>query len=89
MRKLTRVWYARRFLIGWLTGAGVLFGVTDWIRFVVSVHGGLGVAGGWAVFLLFCVAKGFYFGVFALFGGAGFGFLSAEHQIWRLIPIGS
>ena len=59
----------RRFLIGWLAGAGVLFGVTDWIRFVVSVHGGLGDAGGWAVFLLFCAAKGFYFGVFALLAG--------------------
>jgi methionine-S-sulfoxide reductase len=59
----------RRFLIGWLAGAGVLFGVTDWIRFVVSVHGGLGDVGGWAVFLLFCAAKGFYFGVFALLAG--------------------
>jgi apolipoprotein N-acyltransferase len=59
----------RRFLIGWLAGAGVLFGLTDWIRFVVSVHGGLGAVGGWAVFLLFCAAKGFYFGVFALLAG--------------------
>ncbi len=59
----------RRFLIGWLAGAGVLFGLTGWIRFVVSVHGGLGDVGGWAVFLLFCAAKGFYFGVFALLGG--------------------
>jgi apolipoprotein N-acyltransferase len=59
----------RRFLVGWLAGAGVLFGVTDWIRFVVSVHGGLGTVGGWAVFLLFCFAKGFYFGVFALLAG--------------------
>ena len=30
----------RRFLVGWLAGAAVLAGVTDWIRFVVSVHGG-------------------------------------------------
>jgi len=59
----------RRFLIGWLAGAGVLFGATDWIRFVVSVHGGLGTLAGWGVFLLFCAAKGFYFGVFALFAG--------------------
>jgi apolipoprotein N-acyltransferase len=59
----------RRFLIGWLAGAGVLFGATDWIRFVVSVHGGLGFMGGWAVFLLFCGAKGFYFGIFALLAG--------------------
>ena len=59
----------RRLLIGWLAGAGVLFGVTDWIRFVVSVHGGLGTLEGWAVFLLFCAAKGFYFGVFAVLAG--------------------
>ena len=59
----------RRFLAGWLAGAGVLAGVTDWIRFVISVHGGLGTIGGWAVFLLFCIAKGFYFGVFALLAG--------------------
>jgi len=59
----------RRLLIGWLAGAGVLFGVTDWIRFVVSVHGGLGTFGGWAVFLLFCAAKGFYFGIFAMLAG--------------------
>ena len=58
-----------RFMIGWLAGAGVLFGVTDWIRFVVSVHGGLGILVGWAVFLLFCAAKGFYFGVFAMLAG--------------------
>ena len=55
--------------IGWLAGAGVLFGVTDWIRFVVSVHGGLGILVGWAVFLLFCAAKGFYFGVFTMLAG--------------------
>src|SRR5882724_4239439 len=59
----------RRFLAGWLAGAGTLFGVTDWIRFVVSVHGGLGTFAGWAVFVLFCIAKGFYFGVFALLAG--------------------
>ena len=59
----------RRLLVGWLAGAGTLFGITDWIRFVVSVHGGLGTVGGWAVFLLFCAVKGFYFGVFALLAG--------------------
>src|SRR5439155_9184571 len=59
----------RRFLAGWLAGAGTLFGITDWIRFVVSFHGGLGTIGGWATFLLFCFAKGFYFGVFAWLAG--------------------
>lgn len=59
----------RRLLIGWLAGAGVLLGATDWIRFVVTVHGGLGTLVGWAVFLLFCAAKGFYFGIFAMLAG--------------------
>jgi len=58
-----------RLLCGWLAGAGTLFGVTDWIRFVVSFHGGLGALGGWATFILFCFAKGFYFGVFAWLAG--------------------
>jgi apolipoprotein N-acyltransferase len=58
-----------RFLAGWLAGAGVLFGVTDWIRFVISFHGGLGMVGGWGAFFLFCLAKGFYWGVFALLAG--------------------
>ena len=69
----------RRFLAGWLAGAGTLFGVTDWIRFVVSFHGGLGTAGGWAVFLLFCLAKGFYFGVFALLAGP-------VMRLWWAVP---
>lgn len=68
-----------RFLAGWLAGAATLAGVTDWIRFVVSVHGGLGVWGGWAVFLLFCLVKGFYFGVFALLAGPAMG-------LWWAIP---
>jgi apolipoprotein N-acyltransferase len=59
----------RRFLLGWITGAGCLFGITDWIRFVVSFHGGLGPVAGWAVFLLYCAAKGLYFGVFAALSG--------------------
>jgi apolipoprotein N-acyltransferase len=57
--------WRRRFLIGWLAGAVTLAGVTDWIRFVVTFHGGLGPVLGGAVFVLFCIAKGFYFGAFA------------------------
>jgi len=55
-----------RFALGWLTGAVCLAGITDWIRFVVTFHGNLGAAPGWAVFVLYCLAKGLYFGVFAL-----------------------
>jgi apolipoprotein N-acyltransferase len=65
-RETRQLW---RFLYGWVAGAGTLFGITDWIRFVVSFHGGLGTIGGWATFLLFCFAKGFYFGVFAWLAG--------------------
>ncbi|MBK9169516.1 MAG: apolipoprotein N-acyltransferase [Bryobacterales bacterium] len=57
----------KRFALGWLTGAGCLFGITEWIRFVVTFHGNLGDALGWVAFLLFCLAKGLYFGVFAFF----------------------
>ncbi|HTM51554.1 MAG TPA: apolipoprotein N-acyltransferase [Bryobacteraceae bacterium] len=58
-----------RFLAGWLAGAGTLAGVTDWIRFVISFHGGLGTFGGLGAFLLYCLAKGLYFGVFAWLAG--------------------
>jgi apolipoprotein N-acyltransferase len=68
-----------RLLVGWLAGAGTLFGVTDWIRFVVSVHGGLGTLGGWGVFLAFCLAKGFYFGVFAALAGPVL-------ELWWAVP---
>ncbi|MGH9721172.1 MAG: apolipoprotein N-acyltransferase, partial [Bryobacteraceae bacterium] len=61
--------HGRRFVLGWLTGAGCLAGVTDWIRFVVTFHGGLGEVGGWGVFFLYCLAKGLYFGVFGLLAG--------------------
>jgi len=70
---------AWRFLYGWLAGAGTLFGITDWIRFVVSFHGGLGTLGGWATFILFCFAKGFYFGVFAWLAGPVL-------RLWWAIP---
>jgi apolipoprotein N-acyltransferase len=59
----------RRFLLGWASGAVYWFGVCYWIQFVLSFHGGLGDAAGWAVFLLFAIAKGLHMGVFALFAG--------------------
>jgi apolipoprotein N-acyltransferase len=60
---------ARRFLLGWGAGVVYWFGVCYWIQFVLSVYGGLGDAAGWAVFMLFCVAKALHMGVFALFAG--------------------
>jgi apolipoprotein N-acyltransferase len=59
----------RRFLLGAVFGAVFWFGVVPWIQFVLAVHGGLGAAGGWAVFLLFCLAKSVHTGLFALAAG--------------------
>jgi apolipoprotein N-acyltransferase len=43
--------------------------VCYWIEFVLAVHGGLGNAAGWAVFVLFPLAKGLHMAVFALLAG--------------------
>lgn len=59
----------RRFLNGYAAGVVYWFGVCYWIQFVLSFHGGLGDALGWAVFLLFCLAKALHMGVFAALAG--------------------
>jgi apolipoprotein N-acyltransferase len=59
----------RRFLNGYAAGVVYWFGVCYWIQFVLSFHGGLGDALGWAVFLLFCLAKALHLGVFAALAG--------------------
>jgi apolipoprotein N-acyltransferase len=59
----------RRFLLGWVSGIVYWFGVCYWIQFVLSFHGGLGEAAGWAVFLLFCLAKALHTAVFTLLAG--------------------
>ena len=61
--------WPRRFLLGWGAGVVYWFGVCYWIQFVLSFHGGLGDAAGWAVFLLFAVAKALHMGVFGALGG--------------------
>ncbi len=61
--------WARRFLLGWSAGVVYWFGVCYWIQFVLSFHGGLGESAGWAVFLLFCVAKALHMGVFGVLAG--------------------
>ena len=61
--------WPRRFLLGWGAGVVYWFGVCYWIQFVLAFHGGLGDVEGWAVFLLFCVAKAIHLGVFAVFAG--------------------
>jgi apolipoprotein N-acyltransferase len=67
MAREPRWW--RRFLLGWSAGVVYWFGVCYWIEFVLSVHGGLGEAAGWAVFLLFAVAKALHLGVFGALAG--------------------
>jgi apolipoprotein N-acyltransferase len=61
--------WPRRFLLGWTAGVVYWFGVCYWIQFVLSFHGGLGNVAGWAVFLLFCVAKAIHLGAFSAFAG--------------------
>src|SRR5215470_19635550 len=60
---------SRRFLTGWLAGSLFWGGLCYWIQFVMAVHGGMGAAGGWAVFPLFCLYKGLPMGVFAWLAG--------------------
>lgn len=59
----------RRFLLGWTSGVVYWCGVCYWIQFVLAFHGGVGDALGWALFLLFCVAKALHMGAFALLAG--------------------
>lgn len=55
----------RRFLLGWLAGFLFWFGVCYWIQTVLQDYGGVGAAGAWGIFLLFCLAKGLHWAVFA------------------------
>ncbi len=59
----------RRFLLGYAAGIVYWFGICYWIQFVLAFHGGLGDVLGWAVFLLFCLAKAVHMGVFAWLAG--------------------
>src|SRR5258708_27895 len=58
-----------RFLLGEFAGIVYWFGVCSWIQFVLEYHGGMGRWGGWAVFLLFSVAKALHMAVFNLLAG--------------------
>ena len=59
----------RRFLLGYAAGIVYWFGACYWIQFVLEAHGGMGFAGSWGAFLLFCLAKALHMGVFALAAG--------------------
>jgi apolipoprotein N-acyltransferase len=55
-----------RFLLGYFAGIVYWFGVCNWIAFVLDVHGGMGLWGGWATFVLFCFLKAIHLGLFSL-----------------------
>jgi apolipoprotein N-acyltransferase len=59
----------QRFVYGWAAGIFYWFFLCTWIQFVLEAHGGMGVAGSWASFLLFSILKGLHLGVFALLAG--------------------
>ena len=59
----------RRFRLGWTAGIVYWFGVCYWIQFDLAVHAGTGELAGWALFLLFCLAKALHMGFFALLAG--------------------
>jgi apolipoprotein N-acyltransferase len=58
-----------RFLLGEFAGILYWFGVCSWIQFVLEYHGGMGRWGGWAVFLLFSIAKALHLAIFSLLAG--------------------
>jgi apolipoprotein N-acyltransferase len=58
-----------RFLLGEFAGIVYWFGVCSWIQFVLEYHGGMGRWGGWAVFLLFSIAKALHMAVFSSLAG--------------------
>lgn len=67
---LGREWKtSRHFLLGWVAGVVYWFAVCYWIQAVLQIEGGLGAAGGWATFLLFCILKALHLGVFAALAG--------------------
>ncbi|MFN0102645.1 MAG: apolipoprotein N-acyltransferase [Bryobacteraceae bacterium] len=60
---------AARFALGYVSGLVLWAGVCWWIAPVLAVHGGMGAAGGWGSFALFCLLKSIHYGVFGLLAG--------------------
>ncbi len=68
-----------RWMLGHACGIAFWSGICYWIQYVMSVHGGLGEAGGWGAFALFAVLAGM--------GMGGFGLLAAPlMRHWFAIP---
>ncbi len=59
----------QRFVYGWAAGIFYWFFLCTWIQFVLEVHGGMGVFGSWASFLLFSVLKALHLAVFSWLAG--------------------
>lgn len=59
----------RRFLMGWVVGIVYWFGVCYWIQIVLALHANMSEFEAWALFALFCLAKGLHMAVFALLAG--------------------
>jgi apolipoprotein N-acyltransferase len=71
---------ARRFLWGYATGLVYWTGVCYWIRWVLQMHGGMGVWGSYGAFSLFVLAKALHMGAFAWLAGAAI-------RRWYAIPV--
>ena len=68
----------QRFLLGYACGVIYWFGVCYWIQSTLAVYGGVSVAGSWALFALFCLAKAIHLGVFAWVAGI------AMRTVWAI-----
>jgi apolipoprotein N-acyltransferase len=67
--------------IGYATGFIYWFGICYWIQFTLANHGGTGEALGWALFVLFCLAKAIQTAVFAWTAGR------VIHRPWAIPAI--
>ncbi|MCE5308311.1 MAG: apolipoprotein N-acyltransferase [Acidobacteriales bacterium] len=71
---------ALRFLWGYVTGLVYWAGVCYWIRWVLEVHGEMGVLGSYGAFSLFVLAKALHMGAFAWLAGTAI-------RRWYAIPV--
>jgi apolipoprotein N-acyltransferase len=71
---------ALRFLWGYVVGLVYWTGVCYWIRWVLEVHGDMGVWGSYGAFSLFVLAKALHMGAFAWLAGAAI-------RRWYAIPV--
>jgi apolipoprotein N-acyltransferase len=71
---------ALRFLWGYAAGLVYWSGVCYWIRWVLEVHGGMGMWGSYGAFSLFVLAKALHMGAFAWLAGAAM-------RRWYAIPV--